>query len=216
MEKEIANLLRQWLKEQSPPKTIRQLSRESEIPYNSLRWITGGGRRPNPKEMQKLYRATGLDYFKLTEKKIPPAHKPVPREPVKAKKKPFRRLRYQLPPKQLNELKATLEILSDVPEILTEALSNLEDIRNSILASNTRPRYTAVEDRIKNISNLLVLLNQELQFFKRGSPETRAKLRRLLSGSDVGYITALLRALFDEDRFQNWMLMSTYRMETNR
>ena len=69
-----------------------------------------------------------------------------------------------------------------------------------------------VAARVQAVEDILYALNDELQFFKEGSPHSRGILRRRLSGGDVGYITTLLKALFDEEKFQNWLAMTTYEM----
>jgi len=61
------------------------------------------------------------------------------------------------------------------------------------------------------VKRLLFILNEELEYFKNGKTEERDLLRNILSGHDVGYITALLDSIFDEERFKNWLIMNTYK-----
>ena len=45
----------------------------------------------------------------------------------------------------------------------------------------------------------------------RARRERREVYRREVPQEDVGYVTALLRSLYSEDRFQRWLLSSDYR-----
>lgn len=67
-------------------------------------------------------------------------------------------------------------------------------------------------EKAKGVWKTLVSLNNELEFFKRGSPNDRKVFRDIISGEDVGYIIALLKALFNEDQFQNWIYFTKYEM----
>lgn len=70
-----------------------------------------------------------------------------------------------------------------------------------------------VEERIQSVEDSLYALNDALRFFKEGSPHSRAVLRKYLNGGDVGYVITLLKALFDEEKFQNWLAMTTYEIK---
>jgi len=72
---------------------------------------------------------------------------------------------------------------------------------------------TEMETRAKRIVQILLQLSSELEFFKRCSEEGRKTFRKIVPGPDVGYVTTLLRALYDEDKFQRWLLFSDYEMQ---
>jgi hypothetical protein len=55
-------------------------------------------------------------------------------------------------------------------------------------------------------------LSHTLDFFKQGSAVDRETLRRTIPGRDMGYLTSLLRALYDEDQFEAWILFSEYEL----
>lgn len=69
-------------------------------------------------------------------------------------------------------------------------------------------------ERARRIKKLLVALANELEFFKQNSDSTRETFRKVVPGEDVGYITTLLRALYNEDQFQRWLLFSKYEMKS--
>ncbi len=53
------------------------------------------------------------------------------------------------------------------------------------------------------------LLN-ELNFFKRGTSADRSILRQVVPARDVGYLTTLFKAMYDEDQFQTWLYFTEY------
>ena len=69
-----------------------------------------------------------------------------------------------------------------------------------------------IEQRIETVKSLLDAIERELDYFKYGSSNRRELFRKSVFGPDVGYIMALLRALFDEERFQSWLFMSDYKI----
>jgi transcriptional regulator with XRE-family HTH domain len=72
---------------------------------------------------------------------------------------------------------------------------------------------TEMEIRARRIVQILLQLSGELEFFKRCSEEGRKTFRKTVPGPDVGYVITLLRALYDEDKFQRWLLFSDYEMQ---
>jgi len=69
-------------------------------------------------------------------------------------------------------------------------------------------------ERATEIKKLLVTLADRLEFFKQDSESRRDAFREVVPGEDIGYITTLLRALYNEDRFQRWLLFSKYDMKS--
>jgi hypothetical protein len=53
----------------------------------------------------------------------------------------------------------------------------------------------------------------DLEPFKRGTANDRAALKSALPARDVGYLTSLLKALYDEDQFETWLYFAEYRPE---
>jgi hypothetical protein len=62
----------------------------------------------------------------------------------------------------------------------------------------------------KDVDRLLA----DIEFFKRASAPERAVLRSLLPARDVGYLTSLLKAMYDEDQFQTWLYFTEYKPES--
>lgn len=81
------------------------------------------------------------------------------------------------------------------------------------LYQNTEPEGSNAKGKARRIMQLILSLSNELEFFKTCSEDERAIFKRIVPGQDVGYLTTLLRALYDEDKFQRWLLFSTYEMK---
>jgi len=62
--------------------------------------------------------------------------------------------------------------------------------------------------RSRTVAELLLRLKGELEFFKAGSLEDRDAFRRAIPGEQLGYLVSLLKALYDEDAFREWIHFS--------
>lgn len=100
---------------------------------------------------------------------------------------------------------------SETPDLISTRRAR---IQTSSAQTKSVSEYTAPEamHRATQIQKLLTTLSSELEFFKNGSREAREILRKRVSGREVGYITSLLRALYDEDKFERWMALSAGRI----
>ncbi len=176
--------LNEWFKQQTKWKTRADFAREIEIKESTLGDYFKGRHQPSPENRQKLFKATGLECFKPTEEELPQVKPPIPR-PEK----------WEVP---WNDVGQQLVVIG-------QAAAQLGKLLSPAPTSNVVAQAQAVEDA-------LYALNDQLEFFKEGSPHSRGILRRRLSGPDVGYVTTLLKALFDEEKFQNWLAMTTYEM----
>jgi len=65
------------------------------------------------------------------------------------------------------------------------------------------------------VRQAIVNLSLQLEYFKQGSSAQRDALRQTIAGRDIGYVTSLLRALYDEDQFETWILFSEYSLGGN-
>jgi len=86
-----------------------------------------------------------------------------------------------------------------------------EEIRVKEVTPVSRPQKLA-QEKATIIKNILYSLNEELKFFKKGTADDRKIFKDTIPGKDVGYIIALLKALYDEDTFQNWLFFAEYEM----
>ena len=81
------------------------------------------------------------------------------------------------------------------------------------LESKEKPEiYDKIQEarhRTEKIKYLLLLLEDELRWFRDNSPGAREEFRRELNASDIGYISSLLTMLTEEDKFKRWLALTT-------
>ena len=104
-----------------------------------------------------------------------------------------------------------LEILDQIPKSSKPKKKSKKRLSVKTQIETPIPSDIANE-KAKVVWKTLVSLNNELEFFKRGSANDRKVFRGMISGEDVGYIITLLKALFNEDQFQNWVYFTEYKM----
>lgn len=175
-----------WFERQTKWKSRAELGRALEIKESTLGDYFTGRHQPSLENRQKLFEATGLECLKPPrEKEAPQVELPIPQQAEK------------------------LEIpWDDIGEQLTEIGKAVAQLGKLL----TRSSASDVAEKVEAIEDSLYILSDELEFFKQGSANSREILRQRLSGPDVGYVTTLLKALFDEEKFQNWLAMTTHRI----
>jgi len=184
MEMPVHVALSEWFKTQTKWKSRAELGRALEIKESTLGDYFTGRHQPGPENRQKLFKATGLECFKPPKEKVAPrVEVPIPQQPEK--------------------LEIPWDDIGDQLVEIGKAVARLGKLLTHSPASDVAEKVEAVED-------ILYTLNDELEFFKQGSANSREILRQRLSGPDVGYVTTLLKALFDEEKFQNWLAMTTH------
>lgn len=239
-----AAALRRWFSSQKRFGSWAAMERALNITRYYLHLIKNGKRRAvDPELRAKLYEATGLDVFKpipgnlgptehVAGRGLPQRTKPQKRNaPHEITELPFdlskeltlalQRLgltisecatRYGISPHQLKKYKRGVRRPSAKKNV--EAIATiLKDAQSMQIALLRKPKDNDYE-RATRVKKLLVMLADELEFFKQNSESTREIFRRVVPGEDVGYITTLLRALYNEDQFQRWLLFSKYKMKS--
>lgn len=95
--------------------------------------------------------------------------------------------------------------------------ANLNRIR-TFLEGKERPEvYHQIEEarhRTEKIKYLLLLLEDELRWFRDNSPDTREVFRKELNTSDIGYISSLLAMMNEEDKFERWLALTTIQFQS--
>jgi len=120
--------------------------------------------------------------------------------------------RYELSPNMLKKYKrgvARPQAEKNVKAVMT-ILNNAQAIQR---AAPTKP-MDSDNERTQRVKRLLVLLANELEYFKQSPEPARETFRKMVPGEDVGYISTLLRALYNEDQFERWLLFSKYKMKS--
>jgi len=95
--------------------------------------------------------------------------------------------------------------------------ANLTKIR-AFLKSEEEPQvYRQVKDarhRTEKIKYLLLLLEDELRWFRNNGPDAREIFRKELNASDIGYISSLLTMIREEDKFERWRALTTIQFQS--
>jgi transcriptional regulator with XRE-family HTH domain len=239
-----ASALRKWFSSQKRFGSWSAMERALNITKDYLHLIKSGSRRAvDPELRAKLYDVTGLDIFKPilenTEERKPTAEQYLPQRITSQKRNAPYGIQ-ELPSDLSNALILSLERLGlTVPECATrygispnmlkkykrgvtrpsseknvKAIATiLEDAKVMHKPPRREPRDDYYERAIR-VKKLLIRLADELEFFKQDSESMRETFRRVVPGEDIGYLTTLLRALYNEDQFQRWLLFSKYKMKS--
>ncbi len=104
-------------------------------------------------------------------------------------------------------LRACLEDKSTPPRLVVERIAqllHLETPTGGLLPDEARRR----SERLKA---LLIILSEELAWFRDGSEGVRDVFRSQLDPFDTGYLSSLLTMLFAEDKFHRWLEVTTNR-----
>jgi transcriptional regulator with XRE-family HTH domain len=93
------------------------------------------------------------------------------------------------------------------PRLVLERLA--DELR--IPTPKSPPRISDARTRTERLRALLILLHEELAWFRDGPEEVRAILRSELDSFDLGYLSSLLAMLPDEAKFRLWLIVTTNR-----
>lgn len=110
--------------------------------------------------------------------------------------------RPEVSPEEIQRLREGLEKIFQNVQVLDQRLTKEE----------ARKRITDNTTAAKAVKATLYQLVQELEFFKKGTEADRKKFRDLIDPMEIGYVTSLLKALFDEEGFQRWILATEFTM----
>jgi len=102
----------------------------------------------------------------------------------------------------IERIRIDLEKLSHSIQLLGEKLA-VKEAPKPITSSTTAAK--AVRDTLRQ-------LIEQLDYFKKGTEADRKKFCDYIDPKEVGYITSVLRALFDEEGFQRWVLATEFTM----
>lgn len=100
---------------------------------------------------------------------------------------------------------------------------NLERLRRAVkipeLESLPKGNKSAVPKansihQAQRVAQAMNQLSQALEFFREGTKEDRLSLKATIPPEDIGYLTTLLRALYEEDTFQQWVLFTSYKIKS--
>lgn len=115
-------------------------------------------------------------------------------------------------PKMTPQMREPLARIQSSVEEIRDALTDLTTERDALrLLEQHSGKEMSAEQHVARVRHILNALDQELGYFKALDHEgARELLRTRIDARDVGYIIALLRALYSKEAFDNWILASSY------
>jgi len=190
---EMAKSLRAYQSLNPELKTISRLSAKTGVDRETLGRILRGTTTPGPKSMTKLYQATQAEVF---------------RNPSVKRDKQTSSVSGSVRALGIEDFLNEVKRLSLSVERLRISLSPAEA---SSSEGKMLPKRMSVHARAQAVGRILGELDRELAFFRQESrQDARHVLRRVVDAKDVGYLIALLKAMYDDDAFENWIFGAQY------
>jgi hypothetical protein len=188
---ELSYYLKRWLEGQPKGTTVAELARMTRIPESTFSNYFSGHGFPGVRNR--------TEFVALIER-LTPSEQQIVVDLAKDNQKK----RQMMAEGTEVELKDLINKVLSKFQQLTEEIHRMKD--GGEKAARTPSEHA------ERVLALLYSLDRELQYFRNASVADRDYLRRIVHGQDVGYITSLLRALYDEDKFQSWQLFANYQM----
>ena len=215
---------KEWFANQKTYNSLYSMERALNITKDYLNKIKNGKHRvTNPELRQKIQTATGLKEFDPIQILPKVSIQVANNEKLLEKSEDFALPDYQQQKssqesrirRQLANVEPLIKEIKDIGVMANKILTQLSEVKIVQEVSST-PSMSSAETRAQTVMLLLLSLSSELEFFKTCTENERRIFKKIVPGQDVGYITTLLRALYDEDKFQRWLLFSTYTMKGNK
>jgi hypothetical protein len=187
----LAIRLRQWLSQQRTFPSIAQMARSVGIAESTLRDYFIGRALPSPKNLDILRKVTQLDVLDRVLQTQANRRRARPKVAVSRDVK-----------KLLGRLGA---VKKGFAALVEEFQLLVKDAARHPLAYPVEPVDETPTARSRRVAELLDRLSGELGFFKAGSEEDRQAFREAIPGEQLGYLVSLLKALYDEDTFREWL-----------
>jgi len=90
-------------------------------------------------------------------------------------------------------------------------MNTIREFLESIHKPDDRGKIEEAKRRTEKIKYILLLLEDELRWFRDNSATARVVFRQKLNESDIGYISSLMSMLTDEEKFERWLALTTIR-----
>jgi transcriptional regulator with XRE-family HTH domain len=183
--------LRQWLSKQGRFSSIAEMARSIGMAESTLREYFIGRALPSPKNLKVLKEVTRLGVLDDILKASTHRSSEGPERLVGRDTKTFEG--------RLDVIKKGFASLVRDLRFLIKDAATYSPAHCPEAVDQTR---TA---RSSKVAEALTHLRAELEFFKAGSAEDREAFRRAVPGEQLGYVVSLLKALYDEDTFREWL-----------
>ncbi|MBI4167294.1 MAG: helix-turn-helix transcriptional regulator [Acidobacteria bacterium] len=187
----LAIMLRQWLSQRGRFSSIAEMARSIGIAESTLREYFIGRALPSPKNLRILKEVTQLGV-------LDDISKTQTRRSLEGPQTRFGQ-----------DVKSLQDRLDAVQKGFTSLAKDLrfliKDAGRYSAAYSLEPVDQTPTGRSRRVAEVLAHLRGELEFFKAGSAEDREAFRRAIPGEQLGYVVSLLKALYDEDTFREWL-----------
>jgi hypothetical protein len=87
--------------------------------------------------------------------------------------------------------------------------TRIQEVKDQL--RETKRRAADSTSAAKNVKASLRRLLDQLEYFKKGTESDRKRFREIVDPLEVGYITSILKALFEEEAFQRWVLATEFK-----
>jgi transcriptional regulator with XRE-family HTH domain len=181
--------LSRWFGSQTRFKSQREMAAAIGIPYETLTKYFKGSYSPGSENLRRLSETTGLDLSGMQKEKG--AARPAePRDTLK-------RVLYGS------------RALEDLECELARSLAALAPVRKLLLEHGDKSKGSLAK-RAQIVQSLMDALERGIGQFLDDA-DSLVVFRQVVSGTDAGYLSGLLGAIFDDQRLQRWREMTTYR-----
>ncbi len=92
-------------------------------------------------------------------------------------------------------------------------LNKIDEFLNNKNIPENYERINTARHRAEKIKYILLLLEDELRWFRDNEPRMRDEFRKELDASDIGYISSLMTMLTEEEKFKRWLALTTSRFQ---
>jgi len=181
-------------------KSINKLSKKTRVNRHTLAQIIRGQTTPDSLSRARLYEATRAKIFIISPPAGTEKRAQRPRQPSVPPGSTDR-------PELMSLLREVKELSAKVDRLGLLPSYGKSDRKAKIAVGPGR----TTKERAQEIARILGNLDRELAFFRDESRrDARHVLRKVVDAKDVGYLIALLKAMYDDDAFENWIFGAQY------
>lgn len=182
---------RKWYyQKQNKFHTQRELGNYLGIDNSTINKYLKGKSIPKGDIALKLFEITGIESLSL--KKVPKKDKKIKSKDVKSMES------------NIQEILQATKTIEQGMSIIQHAINENKSLKLPYKDKQLHKRFAIAFYQFAD----------EIKIFKKSGIQDREKLREVISPKDVGYVSSFLKALFDEDKFSDFILFSDYEFES--
>ncbi len=190
---DFAEELRKWFSKQNRWKTQREMAEYLGVPLGTFKGFFQGRKFPKGVTRKKLFEVTGIKMLEIDEAELSPSDKILSRK------------HERIP---LNEY---IEEIDKATKIIQQQLDTLRKY-----TKKNRKHLHSLDGDMSPSNRFAVAfyaLADELLSLRDSGFKDRQEVREKISPKDVGYVISFLKALYDEDKFSDFIFFTKYEFE---